>query len=139
MRHYWYQLSTIFLGIMLAGLVFIFYLLYKPYNVLTVSKTEIVSSQPLHAGDTLQYRVDYCKNMAIPMVVSKTLVNSILIPATPYISNVKVGCGSTVVSYDLPKFIDPGTYHIHIVSSARVNPLRDFVYFYETPEFEVIK
>lgn len=104
---------------------------YKPFVVNNVT-SEIETINP---GETYKYSVSYCKYSNLSALVSKTLVNDILIPFSPYESNIPTGCQTRDVYTEIPDYVPSGVYHIHIVSAYQVNPIRNVTVFYETPAF----
>ena len=106
---------------------------YKPMKIYEV----INMDNDIEAGGQLIYRVTYCKYTNMTGTISKTLVNHILIPFTPYQSNLPVGCNEKYIYQDIPTFTPSGEYHLHISSRYLMNPIRHVDVEYETPTFTV--
>lgn len=115
------------------------YLLFIPIKAFEVDGNSKILTPVVKAGEVVSYQTTYCKHENVPAVISKTLVDGILIPFAPYTSNVGIGCNSTVVFNTIPKFTPPGTYFIRILNSFRINSIRTTSYEYRTDDFEVIK
>lgn len=128
------KISSIILSILLITLAVVSYFILVPYKILEVSSVEILTPE-VKAGEQLEYRVKYCKYRDLPATVSKTLVNGTLIPFTPYVSNLPIGCEVVVVYQEVPLYAPSGIYHINVVSTFSPNPIRTINIEYRTPSF----
>jgi len=131
-----YKISSVILFIMLISLMAVSYFILVPYKIFEVSGIEILTPE-VRAGEQLIYKVSYCKYSNLQGTISKTLVNSIIIPFTPYVINAPVGCGIRTVYQEIPLFAPSGTYHLGIISTYRPNPIRVVNIEYKTGDFTV--
>jgi hypothetical protein len=91
------------------------------------------------AGEQVQFHVVVTKYINAPATVSRHLVNDYIFSYTPMISNVEKGTSERTVSLDIPKYIEPGIYHIKTVYIYKINFMREVTYIKNTEDFEVVK
>jgi hypothetical protein len=108
-----------------------------PREVVSVSAIRLLTPI-VNAGGTLMYETDYCKSVAAPARVTRTLRDSFIMPLPPSSSNVPVGCGTSLNVIDIPRFCNLGTYHLDVLWQYDVNPLRTVSYGFSVGPFEVV-
>ena len=134
------NISGVMLTIMLVFLgIFFFWMLY-PYKVIDFKPIELVKKE-YQAGEPLEIVITYCKYMPLPATMSRQFMNGIIFTLSDAISsNVSTGCG-TNISADIiiPKELLPDTYIYKQTMVYEVNPIRDIIVVFETPEFKIVK
>lgn len=108
-----------------------------PRDVVRVSAIRVLTPT-LRAGETLMYETDYCKSVAVPARITRTLRDSFIMPLPPSSSNVPVGCGTSLNVVAIPEFCNLGTYYLDVLWQYDVNPLRVVDYGFSVGPFEVV-
>lgn len=117
-----------------------FWLLY-PYEPFTFySDHNHTLQETYYPGDTVQWRSHFKHNTTGKLVqVDRQLVDGIVInyASTNYVSD---GQEKDFInaSMRLPDFISPGQYHIEIVNTVHVNPMRDVIVVRRTNDFVIL-
>lgn len=127
--------TVIMAGFLLVGVVS-WWLLF-PREVVHVSAIRLLTPT-LKAGGTLMYETDYCKSVAVPARVTKTLRDSFIMPLPVSGSNVPPGCGTSLNVVAIPRFCNVGTYWLDVLWQYDVNPLRTVDYGFSVGPFEVV-
>lgn len=92
------------------------------------------------AGEPVLLEYDYCKHQdTISGSVTRYFKDTIIIYLPNIQSNVKKGCGHVVQQIDTPKNMSADTYALNFEISYKINPIVDKTYYFETPEFEVVR
>lgn len=131
------SLGAISFGVLLSA----FWLLY-PYQPFTFYDPLIPTiKQVYHPGETVTWHTHFKHNTeGVLIQVDRHLVDGIVInyPTVSYVSDGKEQ-DFVNATMKLPDFISPGKYHFQIISTVKVNPIRDIIVVRETEEFTVIK
>jgi len=126
----------IVLGALIAWCTVTFWLFY-PYVVLEVlkdgegitepgSEIQIVNNKAsIHPGDYLFYSYEINKKKPLQAIISKQLLNSLVIIYTQGRSNLDVGGHTIRDAVKIPEYAEEGEYQLRIEHSYKVNPMRD--------------
>ncbi len=132
------SLLTVF-GSFIFSLFIAFWLTY-PYKPLEVNGDAQVLQKEVKAGETLIYRLDFCKNMDLPVTINRRFVDGLVYTLPEFSThNNKVGCKVQDILLDVPVTLPEGTYHFHTEFSYKVNPIRTVTILVESNEFDIIK
>lgn len=105
---------------------------YQPFNLVDEDKV-------LKAGDVLAYHSDTCAHFVGEIEINKVLVNNIYIQFTPntYFIEEERCFDFINESITLPEHLPNGKYHLEIIITSQVNPIRQESVKFITEEFEV--
>lgn len=126
---------TFFLA--LALLVYLAYMLFWPFNPLTINSVKV--PEKVSAKQTLLYDFNYCKNVDLGAVVYRQLVgdNGVIVPFPAVTSVTRPGCHTTKIPLQMVPNTPPGKYYLRGDLVYKMNALRDVHVRYQTPTFEV--
>ena len=103
----------------------------KPYNIVEPGKT-------VYQGGVLSYEYDYEKFLDTPVTVRKQFVDGIIFEAPSIFTYKPVGEGHVHAQIEIPETLPPGTYHLRITATYKVNPIRSITIENSTEEFTVL-
>lgn len=120
----------------------ILYWLIRPYDGFT--KFEIISdAQPVVQGGLYQWSVNHCIDNSIPLPVTinreielQNHKTRFPLPVISYI--VSERCESYSRAAVIPEDTPPGTYHLHVHTSIKVNPFRTVDQEFTGNNFEIV-
>ena len=137
-------LSLIF---MLTGIWWI----VGPHQGLVAQQTPAldVLTDSVHAGGVITYTIKYCvdEDLPLPITVDRLLElqpaeglgQPVSWPVAPTIAyEITERCETKTRLLGVPLFIIPGTYHIHSISTLKVNPLREIKQTWQSNEFQIV-
>ena len=132
-----YTLSSLLVVIMIFLLGVVLFLLLWPVRVAEFHTPYKMSAKTVEANNVISYTADYCKFLPFSASVNRTLVNEsvLFLPETP--TNLATGCHKISVPILIPANAPPGTYHLRIALTYKVNFLREQTYVIESEPFEV--
>lgn len=131
-----YKLSIITLIAMMGLIIYLFYLLFRPYHIIDIAYIKI--EQPATAGEHVRVEQSYCKYMDIPGSVSVMLSNGVNIPIAQFNGSLSEGCDVFTFELPLPGYIEPGEYKFKFISRYQPNPIRTIDIVFESEPFSVI-
>lgn len=106
----------------------------KPYKVV------YPANKVVKQGGFITYQFDYEKTGDIVPVVHRQFVDGLVFNVagaqTPTV--IEPGKGTARVQVDIPETLPPGKYHLRILATYRMNPIRDHHNDSITETFEVI-
>lgn len=114
--------------------------LYYPYKPFVLDKPVHIlnAHNEVVQGGLLRYALHYDKRLPIPATITKQLVNTFLITATPLIGNIAVGKGSLISGMRVPARADVGTYVLKWEAAYQVNHFRKIIVSSVSEPFQVI-
>lgn len=124
-------------GSILILILYIFYLLFWPFNPLTLKSVTVVTPV-VNQGNALIYKINACKTTYDTPMVYRKIVSSALseaIAETPGV--IAKGCSDTKVVIVLPIGTPKGKYVLYTEVIYHVNPFRNIYYYWHTTPFEV--
>jgi len=133
--HWSGYISIVLAFIILVGAA---YYMYYPFKTLDVISGNKILTLEVEAGEYVKWEFVYCKYAEKAATINKHLVNDIIISIPPIKTNIDTGCGNVTASLRVPKFAQPGEYHVKTVFEYEMNPLRTIIVQYETDKFNVI-
>ncbi len=124
-------------GVVAVGgmMVVAFWLLY-PYEPITINNVE-THTKVTQAGGIMEYSVDYCKHTDLPATLDKTFVDGIVFHLPQKYIDSDEGCRTDHVVMEVPDFFD-GVYHVEVLITYQVNPIRKETVKVETDKFIVL-
>lgn len=132
--------------ILVAGILFnvtyIGFLALYPFKTIEFHNEPfpIMNTQPIKAGEPLQYVVDYCRYTDVPSHLTRTLTGPTVITIVQDTATADTGCQKvTVTNTVIPSYAPAGKYYLKIEVCYQVNPLRNICHQVRTKEFEVVK
>lgn len=136
----WHVLAIVIFSTLGVLILFLLYWSLEPFKpVLEINNAKVLTPT-VKAGETLLFDYDYCKNQD---TISGKVVRYFKDTVTTYLptqdSNVEKGCGHATLAIDIPKSIMPDKYTFNYEVTYQVNPIKSETYYFESPEFEVIK
>ncbi len=128
---------TYCMGVLAVGAMAIiaFWLVY-PYNPLTINNVE-THTKVTQAGGLFEYSVDFCKHTDLPAKLDKTFVDGIVFHLPQAYIDGDEGCRTDNVIMEVPEFFD-GEYHVEVLLTYQVNPIRKEIVKVETDKFIVL-
>lgn len=137
--------ASLFMGFSL--LLYFCYAVFWPVHPLVIHNfisgtNEVQTDNTTYKlGQTIGYKLDYCKNTDAPVVVHRELVDGQTIELTSTTGYLLSGCHTTTVRTSMiPDTINPGTYYLDIKASYTINALRlPIVIHYHTNYFNVVR
>lgn len=128
----WITLGTCYF---IIGLI-VYWSVY-PYNPLTFKKPFEIKNMVVKQGGYLEYISDYCKNLELPSVISRSFINGIVYTTPSAITDRKSGCNQLTIGVHVPDELPPGKYHLEVVYRYEVNPIRTITVKNVSDEFYV--
>lgn len=139
MNKFIYYLSMTLLSFIAIFLLYIAFLLFKPFRIPTVSPDPIpIVNKIVHYGEAIQSKTRSCVFSPTPVTTSVRYQNSEgrVYFFSSHDSVGVVGCKDSTQNRDpIPSSLPPGKYVIYITAIFHVNPLRDVSHVYQTEEF----
>lgn len=137
------RLSLILLLIMLGFLGLIIIWIVWPYKTLEYEdqfNIPVVEEQ-VKAGETMTFRIKWCKYVDTPTRLHKRFVNEVVVSLPESWATAGKGCLEKPVDaiVKVPEILTPGIYYLDMTATNKVNPLREVTVHYRTEEFEVIE
>lgn len=135
------------IGICLLLCLTLLFWIAIPTQVLVIKRFATEDST-LHSGDEIVYEIDYCKNQryntmrgSIQYSISGTKAVSgtpveFIVPG-PASVPLLGGCG-TAVEIMAPPPLPPGKYHLEMIRTYEVNPVKKVVVEARSNEFEIV-
>lgn len=112
------------------------YWLTFPYEVTNIKKQPMeVLTKELKAGESLFYKIDYCKSMDSTATITKLLVNGLVYHLGTIEGVFDKGCRVNTVQIVIPPELPVGEYHLIQQWSYKVNPVRTIKVQAETETF----
>ena len=133
-----YTMMTMLILTML-GIGYLAYLLIYPFRTLDVSNAYAINTPK--AGETLLYKVEYCKYTKAPATVFRTLhtVDETAIIPFQSVSTITVtGCNVVSVPLQLYSTVPPGEYYLFVDVVFSINAIRDIHYQFKTTPFKIL-
>jgi hypothetical protein len=128
--------------IFLLGLLGFWYF-GAPYPIETSPKPYVVvlpENKQVEQGGIVTYKFDYDKQTDVIPTVQRQFVDGLIFnvagDSLPAVTS--RGSGSAKVQVFVPLTLPPGRYHIKIITTYDMNPVRSFVIINTTETFEVI-
>lgn len=133
------RISSMILVLSFILITYVMYQLYHPIKIIEFKDDKFKIIKPVvKAGGTVCYAVNIVKYKDIPAIMSRQLVNGYSYSITTTESNLPKGNINIIESVELPKYVEPGKYHIITTYTYNINKFRSIVYTHNTEEFEVI-
>lgn len=127
--------TTFTLGIIL--ILYFFYLLFWPFNPLTIKSTSIVTPN-VKQGGTLIYKISSCKRTQDTPTVNKKIVSAMSSQSLPTVNGVvSPGCSTTQVPVHIIEGTPPGKYTLETEVVYHINGVRDIHVFWTAGPFNV--
>lgn len=142
---YGFAWATIVAALLMIGTMT--YWMTWPYSGLyNVRQPFPMTSTTVEQGSLGSYTVSYCvdERLPLPITVSRELelqrAGYQLFPLAPPISYViEKRCETRKLVFGIPTYIPTGTYHIHYLTSLRVNPFREIQQTFVSEDFEIVE
>ena len=131
----WYVVITFLLLLLTLGAVL--YWVTEPHTPPLVINSFTLDSDIVEAGESLRYTIDYCKYTNRPGIISKSLVNGVVIDYSPIITNANKGCFKGSGSIRIEPFISPGKWSIKWTASYQLNIFKLWSLTEISDQFEV--
>lgn len=132
------------LVIIASGCVVCGYWMMWPYEVLTVypagTQTPMrVNAKQYHAGERVfwRYYVEHHTD-GVHVEERRELIDGTVTQYAPTSSFTQVGLDVHQTYVKLPDYTPPGWYHVKVVMTFHINPLRDIVVSRSTENFQVV-
>lgn len=139
---YLVQIAILILG--LSALLYMGYLLFKPFTPPTVSPNPIPILNPnktVHYGEPILTKVTSCVFSETPVTASVRYQDSsgrFFLFASHDAVN-KVGCTQSQQNREpIPSSLPPGKYTIYVTAVFHVTALKDVTVIYQTEEFSLV-
>lgn len=130
-------LSYLVFGGAIVIVLYFFYLLFYPFNPLTINSVKIDSGSVV-VGDSILYTINSCKHTNITPIVyrkiTSTNVAESLMTSNGVLSS---GCSIKTVPILIPKATPTGSYTLHTEVVYQVNAVRDIHVFWQVGPFQV--
>lgn len=130
-----------FLTILVAFLfiaLFTFWKIY-PYEPMVINKRPLnVTTKEVSRGDTLIYKLDYCKNIDLPVEIRRRFVDGVIYSMPDISANTKKGCRVLDIALNIPEKLPTGEYILTVTYIYQVNPIRTIEVNTHTEKFKVI-
>ena len=119
-------------------LLLIYWLLQPLKPVLEIHNMKV--QDKIVAGEPVLLEYDYCKHSdTISGSITRYFKDTVIVYLPNVQSNVQKGCGHVIQQIDTPKNMSPDMYTLNFEISYKVNPIKTVTYYFESPQFEVIK
>lgn len=134
-HNFFYKLSVLVLCLAMALILYFFYMLFRPYNIIAVDYVKAV--EPAYVGEHIRLEQSYCKYMDTPGVVSTLLSNGVNIPIAQFTGSLDTGCHNFTFDLPLPDYILEGEYRFHFIARYQPNPIRTIDVVFDSEPFYV--
>lgn len=137
---FWHVNTIVVLSLMSILILLIIYWSLEPFKPIIEINNGRVLTPKIKAGESMLFDYDYCKHRdtdsgQVVRYFKDTVI--IYLPTVP--SNIRKGCGHATLAIETPKNMSADKYTLNYEVSYRVNPIKTVTYYFESPEFEVIK
>lgn len=140
-----FLLGVVTFGITAVLIGLIGYWLFVPAAGLKMKADPlVVLTKTVAPGDVLHYELNYCVEGPIPVPIRVTremeLQNhsfSFPLPMLGY--TIMERCEKKVRLLEIPSFVPPGEYHIHLYTTLEINPLRTLKQSWISENFRVVQ
>ena len=133
-----YRISLVIVILLILAVAYIGFLHIYPFKIAEVHSPAKTLTSTVNAGETLQYEIDYCIYVNSPVIITRRIINDMVI-TLPSIETVsKVGCGNDIVGTTvIPKTIPNGTYYMEITATHYINMFRKKTVSWDTEPFYI--
>lgn len=132
------KISMVVIGVAIAAVLYIGYLLFDPVHVLEVEVPIPATPTQVESGDTVNLNFDYCKYEDYQSYIKIDFIGEYIIPSLSTTRNFKVGCHSENLAISIPAGSPDGVYTIRLQIDYFVNPLRREHYTFDSVEIKVV-
>lgn len=128
------------LALMAATMIVIGYWSLAPYKTIDFNNLPYKTEKTLYTqGEHTYYVVDYCKYTDVAPKLDKKFVDGLIFEALETRAVLTMGCHRVAIPLQIPRTLPPGEYHLEIVLTYSVNPIRDIVKTNESNKFIVTR
>jgi hypothetical protein len=117
----------------------------RPYRGLyDVVQPVRVITNPTEVSTLAAYQIHYCIDGALPLpiAISRELElqgpDGMVFPIAPIGYLITERCETRTFAFGIPAYVPVGTYHIHFITSVRVNPVREIRQRFVSENFEIV-
>lgn len=123
------------------GLVVLFGLIFIPFKTIEFNNEPFpITNAPVHAGESVSYRIDYCRFTDKPARFTRTLEGPTLVTLVHSESTSDRGCRVVdVVNTVVPTSVKPGTYTLKINICVKPNYFQDRCQLVRSQPFEILE
>ena len=140
MKHYCLlKVAWVVVGTFAALCVYMLYLMFWPFKTVVYHKVPFpVLKKTVCIGEELLFEVQYTRYSSVTTEQTVTIVNDMVhyIPGT--LINAPMGSRTGTGRVLIPHGIVPGTYHLEIMLTWRINPLRTIQRRVSSEPFQVV-
>lgn len=135
-----YRLSLVIITIAAMLSFAFFWQVFFPKRILSIKNANNLSVNPkeVHAGQSIDVIVDYCKEENVPSAITATFVDGQIVASFNTVRNLPVGCHKEHLLFMTPITLKDDYYHIELQVTYHVGLLRDEVHNLRTEKFHVI-
>lgn len=137
---WWLVLSTVTMVIILALMAMGVIASWFPATIMRINNYDVqVFPNVVAPGQTLWYRLDYCKASDRPAVVDRVFVSETgaLMQVPTIVANLDTGCHNAEIGIVVPP-LSPGRYVLHVTRRFTANLLRSQTVAFATRPFTVV-
>ena len=139
MPKWMYNFMMLMLAVCFALVLFMFYWLLRPYNILDIKEPMAVENKVIEAGKQVEYEIDYCKYMDLEARIIKNIYNGSGRTLEIITTRAEAGCAVGHGRVTIPADVEPGEYHIQLIFTYYPNPIRKVEYTHQTEKFVVVR
>ena len=141
MHTLFYRLGMVAILIAIALLVYTFYLISFPKEVIHVNvQPNKVLTPVVEQGGTLKFTFDYCRLHPYTSTLSRTIRNDTFsFPLPSFETAGQTGCFVLDAHVPIPEGLPAGRYYLLSVNTTRINSFNTVVTQHETEWFEVVE
>jgi hypothetical protein len=139
-KHLFSCVSFMTLASAAAILITLFFWTLYPYKPLVINNRPLpIEQKEIEMHETINYTLDYCKNMNIPVTIRRKLKDGIIFTLPEITTGVNtIGCRVETYALEVPHSLPAGEYIMIIEYVYQVNPIREVVVTTHTEKFEVL-
>ncbi len=128
------------IGLLLIAYSIGTYWLFWPYEPMIISEPIVIDNfdHTVHPGDYLRYDLHLDKQMDLPCVVYRQLLNNFTVNYSPVYSNIPVGKRVMSIKLLIPNSAEPGDYRLKVGWEYKVNPIRTILVEKWSEPFQVV-
>ena len=133
-----YIISMIILLAGFAVMLYILYLMVYPFKTIEMKQPFKVLTPVVKAGEDFKILNEYCKYTNSTGTLSRSFIDGEIYPISTTVSNLQTGCGSLVITIQVPEYLPSGIYHLQTTAEYKINPVRTIFVTSKSEDFQVI-
>lgn len=109
---------------------------FYPYTPIVIKNPLQTEKIEYKAGDTLSYKLDYCKYSNTMVSISRSFIDGVIYSMPDVSARNEKGCRVSEINISIPN-LPTGNYQLKVIYSYEVNPIRTVSFTYYSNKFKI--